>query len=67
MALLLNKGARRQQRPLPPVLFHIYTDKVVEDWLQGIKQIILTNILISNTILFAAEQVTVISTQDETN
>jgi hypothetical protein len=46
-------------------MFNIYIDKVIEDWLQVIKQNILAKDLILNTSLFAADQVIVASTENE--
>jgi hypothetical protein len=60
----INKGVR-QERPLSLVLFNIYIDKVTKDWLQVIKPNILAKNLILSTVLFAADQVIVASTEDE--
>jgi hypothetical protein len=62
--LAVNEGVR-EGCPLTPVLFNIYVVKVIIDWLQVIKQNILTNDLILNIILFLDDQVIVENTEDE--
>jgi hypothetical protein len=59
----INKGVRKKCS-LSPILFNIYTDKVINDWLQVIKQNILAKDLILNTILFTDDQVIEASTED---
>jgi hypothetical protein len=60
----INKGVR-QGCPLALILFNIYIDKVIKDWLQVIKQYMSAKELILNTVFFADDQVTVTSTEDE--
>jgi retron-type reverse transcriptase len=60
----INKGVR-QGCPLSPILFNIYIDGVIKDWLQVLKQNILAKVFILNTILFADDQVIVSRTKDE--
>jgi hypothetical protein len=47
----------RQGCPLSPVLFNIYRDKVIKDWLQIIKQNVSAKDLILNRFLFTYDQV----------
>jgi hypothetical protein len=55
----------RQGCPLSPVLFNIYIDKVIKELQHMIKQSVMMKNLILNTILFADDQVTVTSTEDD--
>jgi hypothetical protein len=55
----------RQSCPLSPVLYNIYMDKVIKDWLKAIKQNILMKELILNTIFFVDDLVIVASTEDK--
>jgi hypothetical protein len=60
----INKWVR-QGWPLSAILFNIYIDKVIKDWLQVIKQNILRKNLTLNTILFVDDHVIVENTEDE--
>jgi hypothetical protein len=59
------KEGFRQGCPLLSILFNIYIDRVIKDWLQVFKQNIITKDLILNTFLFADDHVIVASTEDE--
>jgi hypothetical protein len=47
------------------MLFNIYTDKVIKDWLQVMKQNMLAKDLILNTILFMDDWVIVASKENK--
>jgi retron-type reverse transcriptase len=59
----INKVVR-QGYPLSLILFNIYIDKVMKDWLQVIKQNMLAKDFALNTVLFADDQVIMASTDD---
>jgi NAD(P)H-hydrate repair Nnr-like enzyme with NAD(P)H-hydrate dehydratase domain len=60
----INKGVQ-QGCPLSSVLFNIYIDRVITDWLQVMKQSILAKDITLNTVLFMDDQVIMTSTEDE--
>jgi hypothetical protein len=60
----INKGVRHGC-PFALILFNIYIDKVIKDWLQVTKPNILAKDLILHTMLFTDDQVIMVSTEDE--